>query len=140
METLKASVRVDVRFNEVDSMGIVWHGNYVRYFEDARVAFGKKYGIGYLDIFANGYYAPIVNMDVKFVNPLVYGDTIVAEAVYVPCESAKMLFRYRITRESDGLLVAEGSTSQVFLGPDRKLSLYPPEFYVEWKKKNKVDR
>ena len=40
-----------VRFSEVDSMRVVWHGEYVRYFEDGREAFGEQYpGLGYLDI------------------------------------------------------------------------------------------
>ena len=41
MEELKAYAELKVRFNEVDSMAIVWHGNYVKYFEDARIAFGE---------------------------------------------------------------------------------------------------
>jgi len=52
MDKLKASTEIEVRFSEVDSMNIVWHGAYSLYFEDAREAFGKKYGLGYLDILA----------------------------------------------------------------------------------------
>ena len=40
-----------VRFNEADPLGIVWHGHYIRYFEDGREAFGNQYGIGYLDFY-----------------------------------------------------------------------------------------
>ena len=44
----KTSLRV--RFSEVDSMQIVWHGEYVRYFEDGREAFGREFaGLGYMD-------------------------------------------------------------------------------------------
>ena len=57
---LKTSKEVEVRFSEVDSMNIVWHGSYALYFEDAREAFGARYGLDYLNIFANGYYAPLV--------------------------------------------------------------------------------
>ena len=135
METLKASAEGKVRFDEVDSMNIVWHGSYVKFFEDARVAFGEKYDLGYLLIFSNGFYAPLVKMDFKFVTPLVFGDKFIAEAEYVPCEGAKIVFNYRITRASDGLLAATGSTTQVFLDREYKLSLYSPEFYDEWKSK-----
>ncbi len=48
---LTERVEILVRFNEADPLGIVWHGHYVRYFEDGREAFGNKYGLRYLDIF-----------------------------------------------------------------------------------------
>ena len=66
--TLINKKTVTIRFNEVDSMGIVWHGSYVKYFEDGREAFGKEFGIGYLDIFGNGFYAPLVNLDFNYKN------------------------------------------------------------------------
>ena len=49
---LKSSTTIRVRFNEVDSMNITWHGHYVTFFEDAREAFGKEYNLDYLTIFA----------------------------------------------------------------------------------------
>ena len=49
-ERLSASKRIDIRFSEVDSMNIVWHGSYPLYFEDAREAFGQKYGLGYMTL------------------------------------------------------------------------------------------
>ena len=45
MKNLFASKEIEVRFSEVDSMGIVWHGSYAKYFEDAREEFGKKYNL-----------------------------------------------------------------------------------------------
>lgn len=138
MESLKASAQVKVRFDEVDSMNIVWHGSYVKYFEDARVAFGEKYDLGYMLIFSNGFYAPLVKMDFKFVSPLVFGDEFIAEAEYVPCEGAKIVFNYRILRASDRALAATGSTTQVFLDREHRLSLYSPDFYEEWKVKHGV--
>lgn len=57
MNTLTASAKFEIRFSEVDSMNIVWHGSYPLYFEDAREEFGQKYELGYMTIFSNGYYA-----------------------------------------------------------------------------------
>ena len=133
MEKLTASARVGVRFDEVDSMNIVWHGNYVKYFEDARIAFGKKYHLGYLDMFSKGYYAPLVKMDFKFQSPLVFGDELVAEAEYVPCEGAKIMFKYKVYKASDGSIAATGTTTQVFLDMKYEMALYPPKFYDEWR-------
>lgn len=56
---LSETVKVAVRFSEVDPIRVVWHGNYLKYMEDAREAFGRKYGLGYVTIVENGYYCPI---------------------------------------------------------------------------------
>ena len=54
MIELKASKEVEIRFSEVDSMNVVWHGSYPLYFEDAREAFGKKFGLAYMCFFDHG--------------------------------------------------------------------------------------
>ncbi|MDY6242001.1 MAG: acyl-CoA thioesterase, partial [Prevotella sp.] len=60
MSELKASKLFDIRFSEVDSMKVVWHGSYAIYFEDAREAFGAKYGLDYMNYLNHNCYAPIV--------------------------------------------------------------------------------
>jgi acyl-CoA thioester hydrolase len=55
-----------IKFSEVDSLRVVWHGYYVRYFEDGRESFGKQYGLGYLDIYEHGFAVPLIDLDVKF--------------------------------------------------------------------------
>ena len=59
-KVLSVTKPFDIRFSEVDSMGVVWHGHYAIYFEDAREAFGDKYGFEYLMMFDKGYFEPIV--------------------------------------------------------------------------------
>ena len=53
---LTATKIVEIRFNEVDSMGVVWHGHYATYFEDAREEFGRKYGLEYLMMYEKGFF------------------------------------------------------------------------------------
>ena len=62
---LKASKDIEIRFSEVDSMNVVWHGSYALYFEDARETFGAQYGLEYLTIAGNGYFAPLVELTFK---------------------------------------------------------------------------
>ena len=49
---LTTEIEFDIRFSETDAMGVVWHGNYLKYFEDGREAFGKEFGMEYLDIYS----------------------------------------------------------------------------------------
>ena len=74
---------IRVRFSEVDSMGIVWHGQYIRYFEDGREDFGNKFGISYLDFYEKGILVPIVKIDLNYKKPLIYGDTALVETRFV---------------------------------------------------------
>jgi acyl-CoA thioester hydrolase len=126
---------VIVRFGEVDSMRIVWHGNYIKYFEDGRESFGAKYNLGYLDVYRHKVMIPIVKVTCDYKKPLEYGDTAIVETRFVNSEAAKILFEYTIFRKSDNELVATGSSMQVFLTPERELLLTAPQFFIDWKKK-----
>jgi acyl-CoA thioester hydrolase len=134
-KTLTDRTEVKVRFGEVDSMGIVWHGNYVKYIEEGRESFGHKYEISYLDIYANDVMAPVVHMDIDFKKQVEYGDKLIVETTYLDSASAKIVFQYKIFRKSDNELVATATTTQVFIDLDREMLLYPPDFVIEWKRK-----
>jgi len=123
-----------VRFSEVDSMGIVWHGNYVKYLEDGRESFGKKFGIGYLDMFANGTMTPLVKVDIDYKNLVEYGETLIVETSYENCDSAKIILNYKIYKKSDNKVAVTARTIQVFVNLQRELLLYPPTFFTDWKK------
>ena len=138
--SLVDTVPVKVRFNEVDSLGIVWHGHYVRYFEDGRESFGEKYQLRYLDFYNNGYVVPIVSIQAEYKRVLKYGDNLIVETIYIYNESAKIKFNYRLLNEETGELVVTGSTTQVFLKrDDMSLQLINPDFYQDWKLKKRID-
>lgn len=135
---LKASAHFKPRFSEVDSMSIVWHGSYPLYFEDAREAFGKKYGLGYLDIFGNGFYAPLVDLSFKYIRAIRYGMQCRVDITYRPTEAAKLVFDYEIYNADDGQLMATGNSVQVFMDSSYQLVWTNPEFYERWKQKWEV--
>lgn len=133
---LKSETEIRVRFSEVDSMQIVWHGSYAKYFEDGREAFGLKYpGLGYMDVYKSGYAIPLVDMQIQYKRPLRYNETAIIETHYISTKAAKICFEYEIRRASDNVVVAIGSTTQVFLDNENlELQLISPEFYLNWKK------
>ena len=135
---LIAKRKFDIRFSEVDSMNIVWHGSYPLYFEDAREEFGKQYGLGYMRIFSNGYYAPLVELSFKYKKPLLYEMQPVIVITYIPTESAKIVFNYEIIDDRDGSVLATGKSVQVFMDRNYQLIWENPEFYQKWKKQWEV--
>lgn len=120
-------------------MGVVWHGNYLKYFEDARELFGDSYGLTYLEIHGNGYFVPIVKSEIDYKAPIYYGEKVSVRIKYIPVAAAKIIFEYEIINLSTGKQCAVGKTVQVFLNAaSRMLELYKPIFYLEWESKNGV--
>ena len=134
---LSNRTEVLVRFNEADPLGIVWHGHYIRYFEDGREAFGNMHGLGYLEVYKLGFVIPVVSVHCDFKKSLRYGDRVIVETKYIPTDAAKMKFIYRLFNAATGELVATGYSVQVFLSKeDSVLQLANPPFFEDWKKEH----
>lgn len=133
MNALQAEKQFEIRFSEVDSMGVVWHGVYVKYFEDAREAFGRKYGLSYMSIRDKGFFAPVVEVTCKYRKPLTYEMTPVVTVTYRPTDAAKIVFDYEIRAEAGGEVYATGHSVQVFTDTSYNLVWANPKFYERWK-------
>ena len=135
---LKASKLLDIRFSEVDSMNVVWHGSYMLYFEDARELFGEQYDLSYMGYVRHGYYAPMVEMNIQWKKPILYGMRPRIDIIYRPTVAAKLVFDYEIHDTADESLLATAHSVQVFMDLNYQLVLYSPKFYEEWQQRWKV--
>lgn len=134
--SLKESIQIRVRFSETDPLGIVWHGNYIKYFEEGREAFGRKYGISYLEMEKNGFATPIIKSLCEHKKMVRYGELIEVETHYMDTPSAKLVFQYIIYNEQKEV-VCRGKTIQVFTSlKEGTLCLYNPNFYEQWRQKH----
>lgn len=136
MQTLTQTTELEVKFSEADPLGIVWHGHYIRYFEDGREAFGEQYGLKYLDFYRNNIVVPIVSIKCDYKRILRYGHKIRLETTYEDTPAAKLLFHYSIWDLDTDEQVATGSSMQVFMEKDSmELMLTLPQFMTDWKGK-----
>lgn len=136
MEILEDISHIQVRFSEIDSMKRVWHGSYLKYFEDGREAFGRRYpGIGYSDMETAGIYAPLYDFHIRYYAPLAINDIAVIYTRYVYKRGARIDLNYKIYRESDNVLCAEGDSIQLFIDSSGNLLSFLPDFYAEWQEK-----
>lgn len=135
-KTLNDISETRIRFSEVDSMGILWHGNYIKLFEDGRESWGINYKLHYINMYENEVVTPIIHTSIDHKRVLKYGDTAIIETEFVDTEAAKIKYNYRITRKSDGQVVAIGQTVQVFTTINGDLILSSPDFFLEWKRAN----
>ena len=135
-KALVAETEIAIRFNEVDALGIVWHGNYIKYFEDGREAFGEKFNLNFQKIYLNdGFVTPIVNVDCSYKQSLQYGDRAIIQTRLIPTRASKIVFEYSIFRALDRQLMCTGKTTQVFVSREGELFYTVPEFYANWKQK-----
>jgi acyl-CoA thioester hydrolase len=127
---LRAIIKRSVRFEEVDSMRIVWHGRYAGYFEEGRVALGHKYGISYSDFIFYRNPVPIRQMNIEYLEPLFFEDEIEIETILNWTEASRLNFEYIIRKA--GNIVCTGYTVQLMLDNDGELLLTPPQFYLDF--------
>jgi acyl-CoA thioester hydrolase len=132
---LIAETEITVRFNEADMLQIVWHGHYVNYLEDGRQAFGEKYGLGYMQVYNQGFTIPIVKLNIDYKRPLRFGEKAIVETRFVNSEAAKLIFHYTVRNKETKETIATGETIQVFVADKGELSLTIPDFFADWKKK-----
>ncbi len=133
MKQISAEVDLKVRFSETDAMGVVWHGNYLKFFEDAREYFGLIYKMEYLDVYKNGYFTPIVKSEINHKAVVYYGQDVKVIATLTFCAAAKIIFDYKVINASTNEIAAIGQTIQVFMhAEERTLMLNKPDFYSEW--------
>lgn len=114
-----------VKFNECDVMGIVWFGNYPRYFEEGSAAVSRKCGMTYLDFKREGLMAPIIQSHVDYHSPLFLDEEFFIRTALYWSEAAVLEKEYKIIK-ADGTLAASGYTVQLFIDMDgRHLAVSP---------------
>jgi acyl-CoA thioester hydrolase len=108
---ISESVDIKVEFYDVDPMNVVWHGNYTRFFERARSALLERIGFSYVEMKDAGYAFPVVDLRVKFIRPIQFGQTIRVEAILVEWEN-RLRIDYRIVEPETGLVATKAQTTQ----------------------------
>jgi acyl-CoA thioester hydrolase len=105
---------VRVRYAETDQMGVVYYANYFVWFEIGRVELLRQLGFDYKEMeLADDCHLPVVEAQCRYRASARYDDEIVIETRVTGMRSFMMKFGYRVLRESDSLLLAEGETVHV---------------------------
>jgi acyl-CoA thioester hydrolase len=106
------TVEVLVPFHDVDVAGVVWHGHYLKYLENARWALMARLDFGLDAMIASGYVWPIVDVHVKYVQAARFGDRLTVRASLVEWEN-RLTLNYLVTQAATDERVARARTIQV---------------------------
>lgn len=109
---LSHEISLSPAFHDLDPMDVVWHGNYLRYFELARCALLQRIDYDYPQMRASGYAWPVVDVRVKYVRPLRYGQTAIVRATFVEWEN-RLKIDYEARDAVTGQRLTKGYSIQV---------------------------
>ncbi|MGI6495694.1 MAG: acyl-CoA thioesterase [Kiritimatiellia bacterium] len=117
--------KLRVAYYDTDRMGVVWHGNYLKYFEIAREALLRAHGLPYSEIEKAGVMMPISDAQVRYLRPAVYDEILFVEAVVEEPPRATIHVAYTIRNEA-GETNATGSTTLAFVDAATRRPCRPP--------------
>lgn len=107
-----AEVTIKIPFHDLDPVGIVWHGNYAKYFEIARCELLQSFDYNYDAMMASGYAWPVIDMRLRYVKPGVFGQDIKVRATLKEWEY-RLRIEYLVFDAASGERMTKGETVQV---------------------------
>ena len=125
---MTVKTKYQVHFYDTDTMGVVHHSNYIRWFEIGRVEYLRKIGINLNDMMADGIVFPITKVEAQYHSPAHFDEVLEIETTATALTKAKMEFEYKVTRE-DKVLVT-GFSQNVFTNKETgKITRLPDKYY-----------
>lgn len=122
-----------MQYYETDQMGIVHHSNYIRWFEEARVAFLEEIGYGYDVLEAAGIVSPVLSVNCVYQQSARFGDTVEILPSVRSFNGVRLFVAYTVVDAASGAVRAQGETSHCFLdreGRPLRLKKTHPDYYA----------
>lgn len=127
---VQAELPFKVEFYDVDTMGVVWHGNYVKYMEAVRCVLLDKIGYGYSVMMEEGYAFPVITIAVKYVRSLVFGENAVIKAYLLEYKD-RVRIKYEVLN-SAGEVATKAESVQIAVDWKTKETQFEsPELFVK---------
>jgi acyl-CoA thioester hydrolase len=114
-----------VIYGDTDQMGVVYYANYLRWFERGRSEFLRQIGLPYANIEAAGYHFPVAEVTCRYAQSARYDDVIEIATTLVELGRVYLLFEYLISRQTDHLVLATGSTKHACVDRDGQVKRMP---------------
>jgi acyl-CoA thioester hydrolase len=126
---MTAETRVRVRYAETDQMGVVYHANYLVWFEVGRVEFIRQMGLDYRSMEKEeDAMIAVVEARARYKAPARYDDELIVRTTLSGVRGSIVHFRYAVVRAADDLLLCEGETVHLVVGRDMKRREMPERY------------
>ena len=128
---LQVEVEMQIPFFDVDMMEIAWHGHYVKYLEVARCALLDRLGHNYLQRRESGYGWPVIDLQIRYIRPLLFQQRVRVKADLVEWEN-RLKLNYLISDAATGERLTRASTVQVAVDMvSREMQLASPRVFID---------
>jgi acyl-CoA thioester hydrolase len=128
-ETIVGETKLRVRYAETDKMGVVYHSNFVIWFEVGRVELLRQLGFQYSEMESeDNCHIPVVDLRVRYKAPALYDDEIVVRTQIKNVRSSLLHFSYEVFRESDRTLLATGETMHIIVNNKLERTMLPEKY------------
>ncbi|WP_281975544.1 acyl-CoA thioesterase [Halobacillus litoralis] len=105
---------IQVRYQETDMMGVVYHANYLVWFEIGRTAFIEGLGFNYSEIEKKGVFSPVVDVAVSYKKPVRYGDEATVRTWVETYDGLRVSYGYEVVL-ANGDIAVSGETKHVIV-------------------------
>ena len=123
-----------VRYAETDQMGVVYHSNFFIWFEIGRVELLRRLGFSYREMETDGYHLPVVEVRCRYKAPALYDDTLAIRTRMLTLRPSLIAFGYETIRQSDGALLAEGESTHIVVGSNKKKIQLPEKYLAPFRR------
>ncbi|UFU01143.1 acyl-CoA thioesterase [Radiobacillus kanasensis] len=127
----KTKTPIKVRYQETDQMGVVYHANYLVWFEIGRTDFIESLGFQYHEMEAQGVVSPVVDVQMSFKHPIRYGQEAFVETWIGDYDGLRVTYQYEI-KDSEGRLAVSGSSKHVVVKKDTFRPVSLRRGFPEW--------
>ena len=126
-QPLEHTAKVRVRYGETDQMGVVYHANYLSFFEVARTELIRLRGVVYSALEKNGLRLMVTEAGLEYHSPGRYDDVLAITARLADSGPARVRFDYEVRREGEEEVLVTGHTVLASIGADDRPCRLPPE-------------
>ena len=123
------SIKIKVRYCETDQMGLVHHGSYINYFEEARIAWISNLGFSYSEMEKSGIILPVSKLNVNYLRPACFDDDLLISVELAELPTSRLIFDYTIKKEEE--VIVTGTTVLAFLNKETKKPVKCPDYMLE---------
>lgn len=126
---------IRVRYAETDGMRVVYHGNYLTYFEQARTELLRTVGLPYAALEKLGIFVVVIEAHLQYRRSAVYDDILHVRATVNEMPTNKITIAYTVTRNNESETIVEGYTQHTFLHSQSGKPVKPPKEFIDVMKK-----
>lgn len=130
----KIKTPIQVRYQETDQMGVVYHANYLVWFEIGRTAFIEELGLSYAEMEAEGVVSPVTRVEADYKKPIRYGEPVFIETWIEHYDGLRTTYAYEVTNEQ-GEVAVVGKTNHVIVNTKSFRPLSVRRKFPDWHEK-----